>query len=197
MLQLRRMIDEVLDDLNISSLHLERGGNRNPMLVTECGIRVLNIMGITLPANLNKKDREYAFKLISNYLYKNKEDVLWVVDNLKHPINLNEASKYSISISEIGNRIFKNGMWVYDERKGLRLTLILDGNNSNKIIVMLKDYDNPSKWEYYFSNYKKHQIEDVFNKTSELITEMDKYIKTWKEYNKRQKKMAKITSCTI
>ena len=185
MLQLRERLDTVLDNVGLDTLHLDRQDKiGTPVLLTQCGKPVLTIQGVTLPARLNSKERDYVYRILSNYIQNNLDDILWIMKASKERIDLNNISKYNIS--------HRNTYGSFSNKDAYKFSLV-DSFLIHCIYVEEKNH---------YEMYTPHGVtlNDVLaslKNIEEYKKELRIYYEAFREQTKVDEKIARLSTCTV
>jgi len=179
MILLRQAIDEKLKEEKLDFLHLERSSSSHPYLAGDCGEPIVTFYSISIPKKLTKSERAYVAELITNYISKQKEEIL-------------EAIKLKKKLEE-------------KFEKDENLTYDTTWNNSKMFVTYFKDdafikvvYDT-SKKEHYTNiegvNLKK--LNNYLDKIDWMKTELKRYVKFLEEKKKTKKRLQELQSCNL
>jgi hypothetical protein len=178
MIQLREMVDEVLQNVKLDFLHLDvRNGIL--FLAGTCGKPYINIYGINVPKKINSKERDYIFKIVNKYITKNINDIKWVIDKKINKIKPEDVIPFNCSNQRDGNNNFKYSINI--------------GNNNISISLM----DN----KLYLNRNLNNVLFDII---SQIILDKDIYLKALKLYKKAheeyiviENEIIKLSRCNI
>lgn len=193
MLQLRQMIDSVLDEMGFEFLHLERSHNGEPVLTSVCGKPVISLLGITLPARLTTKERDYAYTLIQGYCVEKEDDINWMIKVRANPIDLNTVTDYSITHATIGGHYkWENGRQEYKTDTSVKHFTLTDEKFEIRWPVNDNDYS------YRISDFV--DIDAIHNSIAKIDiykSAIQIYYDKWQEKNKLDKRIQEISTCQI
>lgn len=195
MLRLRQKIDGILDSMELSFLHIERGYGKNPVLVTECGKEIINIFGILLPTSLASKERDYAVELIERYLYTNEDDLRWLIEQKKNPIDLNKLTNFDISVRNISSKRWRKNTWVYDNPE-YTITLNFKDKKGN-VSMTVDEHHLPRYWKYTFSDCSAEEIASFIDTQDAHLAAIKEYATEWKKKQKVDSKIQELSECKI
>lgn len=187
MLQLRKLVQEPLIEAGLKDLFIQRvdnygnfaGSPGTIVICGPCGLPLIFIPEIVVPARLNDKEREIAFELITKYLKNHGDDVdeLWSLK--KNRINLKHFdSIYNLSRKNYGNT----------DEIGLN-----DDEMNLSFIMNLKNH----KYFYRTHDANLHQIKAMTAKHDEYVKVIQNYNDLRIKMEEQDQRIAELTTCKI
>jgi hypothetical protein len=83
MLELRDMVQEVLDNVGLNDLHVSKDSSKNLTIVGDCGKPLATIHSIQVPNRLSIKSRQLIVKYFNKWINTHKDDLITLYKAMK------------------------------------------------------------------------------------------------------------------